>query len=304
MLNYLDASTDFPLWSERYDREMEDVFAVQDEIASKIAAALRITLTPQEQEALAAKPTENLQAYDLYLRGRNYATRVARQDLQVALQMYENAAALDPGFALAHAGIANVCAQYFTITKKKGSGLNEQRRPLRRQVRAAEAMPEIRLAEAWIDLAEGRYEAAISKARAAIQRAPDVDGGYYLLGRALFVSGRFQEIVEMMEEALIHAGENYNVSVTINNALGALGRRTPSRTSFIVRSRCLRPISERFPKMPGLACFWRPLSRNWDDLKMRNARLISRLLCGRTIRWSSTMWPVFFASRTNRRTPW
>ena len=75
--------TDFPLWSERYDREMADVFEVQDEIARKIAEALRITLTPQEQEALATKPTDNLQAYDLYLRGKSYARRVTRQDTRV-----------------------------------------------------------------------------------------------------------------------------------------------------------------------------------------------------------------------------
>ena len=104
----IDATNEFPLWSERYDREMEDVFAVQDEIAQKIAEALRIKLSPQEQEALAKRPTENLQAYDLYLRGRNYARRVGREDLQVALQMYENAVALDPNFALAHAGIDQV----------------------------------------------------------------------------------------------------------------------------------------------------------------------------------------------------
>ncbi|HEX6278607.1 MAG TPA: serine/threonine-protein kinase, partial [Pyrinomonadaceae bacterium] len=115
----IDSTTDFPVWSERYDREMEDVFAVQDEIASKIAAALRITLSPQEQEALAAKPTENLHAYDLYLRGRNFARRVGRQDMQFALQMYENAVALDPNFAVAHAAIANVCAQYYYYFERK-----------------------------------------------------------------------------------------------------------------------------------------------------------------------------------------
>ena len=71
----VDAATGFPVWSERYDREMSDIFAVQDEIAHKIAEALRIKLTPQEQAELAAKPTENLQAYDLYLRGRSYARR-------------------------------------------------------------------------------------------------------------------------------------------------------------------------------------------------------------------------------------
>src|SRR3989454_11504670 len=96
----VDTHTDFPLWSERYDREMKDVFEVQDEIAQKIAAALRIQLSPQEQEALAAKPTDNLQAYDLYLRGRSYARRLTRQDLEFALQMYENAVTQDPNFAL------------------------------------------------------------------------------------------------------------------------------------------------------------------------------------------------------------
>src|SRR5205807_2280689 len=108
----VDTHTDFPLWSERYDREMKDVFEVQDEIARRIAEALRITLTPQEQEALAVKPTENLQAYDLYLRGRSYARRLTRQDLEFALQMFENAVAMDPDFALAHAAIAKVCAEY------------------------------------------------------------------------------------------------------------------------------------------------------------------------------------------------
>ena len=97
----VDTPADYPLWSERYDREMKDVFEVQDEIARKIAEALRIKLSPQEQEALAAKPTDNLQAYDLYLRGRSYARRLTRQDLEFALQMFENAVTQDPDFALA-----------------------------------------------------------------------------------------------------------------------------------------------------------------------------------------------------------
>jgi TolB-like protein len=96
----VDTSTDFPLWTERYDREMKDVFEVQDEIAHKIAEALRITLSPQEKEALAAKPTESAQAYDLYLRGRNYARRLSRQDLEFALKMFEHAVVLDPDFAI------------------------------------------------------------------------------------------------------------------------------------------------------------------------------------------------------------
>jgi serine/threonine protein kinase/Flp pilus assembly protein TadD len=222
----VDTSTDFPLWSERYDREMKDVFEVQDEIAQKIAAALRITLSPQEQEALSTRPTEDLQAYDLYLRGRNYARRVGRQDLQFSLQMYENAVALDPKFALAHAGLANVCAQYYYHFER-------QQKWMDRAITATQAAlahgrpddPEILLAVSWVLFAEGRYGEAIEKLRTLVSRSPDLDGGYYLLGRALFAAGRYQEVVDMMEDALNHAGENYNTTVPIHNSLGALGKK-------------------------------------------------------------------------------
>ena len=151
----VDAATDFPLWSERYDREMEDVFEVQDEIAQKIAAALRITLSPQEQQALSAKPTENLQAYDLYLRGRNYARRVGRQDLLFALQMYENAVALDPEFALAHAGLANVCAQYYYHFERQQQWIDRAIAATQKASANGNDAPEIQCAEAWVDFRRG-----------------------------------------------------------------------------------------------------------------------------------------------------
>ncbi len=221
----VDAATDFPLWSERYDREMKDVFEVQDEIAEKIAAALRITLSPQEQQALSAKPTEDLQAYDLYLRGRNYARRVGRQDLLFALQMYENAVALDPGFALAHAGLAKVCAEYYYHFERQQQWIDRAKAAAQKASATGHDAPEIQVAEAWVTFADGRYGEAVDKIRMALSRNPDLDGGYYLLGRALFAAGRYQEIVDIIEEALAHSGENYNTTVPIHNALGALGKK-------------------------------------------------------------------------------
>jgi TolB-like protein/Flp pilus assembly protein TadD len=221
----VDAGTDFPLWSERYDREMEDVFEVQDEIAQKIAAALRITLSPQEQQALSAKPTENLQAYDLYLRGRNYARRVGRQDLQFALQMYENAVALDPDFGLAHAGLGKVCAEYYYHFERKQQWIDRAVAATQKASAKGHDAPEIQCAEAWVSFAEGHYDETVEKMRHALRKAPDLDGGYYLLGRALFSAGRYQEVVDMSEEALAHAGENYNTTIPIHNSLGALGKK-------------------------------------------------------------------------------
>ncbi|MGH9676275.1 MAG: protein kinase, partial [Candidatus Acidiferrum sp.] len=82
----VDSQTRHSVWAERYDRKLEDIFAIQDEIARSIAQALRIRISPQEEKTIARKPTENLQAYDYYLRGKSYTRRI---NLDFALQMYE-----------------------------------------------------------------------------------------------------------------------------------------------------------------------------------------------------------------------
>jgi serine/threonine protein kinase len=221
----VDTKTDFPLWSERFDREMKDVFEVQDEIARKIAEALRVTLSPQEQAALAAKPTANLQAYDLYLRGKSYARRVTRQDVEFALQMFESAVAMDPGFALAHAAIANACAQHYYRSQRTPAWIERAKAASERASALGGDAPETQVAEAWIHYAEDRLEDALRRVREAIARRPDCEGAYYLLGRALFAAGRYQEAAEMAEAAVAAAGEDYNVYIPIGNALMALGKK-------------------------------------------------------------------------------
>ena len=221
----VDTQTDFPLWSERYDREMKDVFEVQDEIARKIAEALRVTLSPQEQEALAAKPTQNLQAYDLYLRGKSYARRVTRQDLEFALQMFQSAVALDPDFAQAYAAIANVCAQYHYHYHREASWMERARSASERAVALAPHLPEALVAQAWMLFSERKYEESVGCSRQAIERKPGCDGAYYILGRALFASGRYQEVADIADKAMEANGDDYNIFVPIENALGALGKR-------------------------------------------------------------------------------
>jgi len=186
----MDARTNFPVWSERYDREMADVFELQDEIARKIAEALRITLTPQEQAALAAKPTENLQAYDLYLRGKSYARRWTRQDLEFARQMFENAVTLDSGFALAFAATANVCALHYYIYGRDPAWMERAQAAAERATALGPGLPEVAVAQAWVLYAGGHLDDAINIVKQAIARKPDCEGGYYLLGRALFSTGR------------------------------------------------------------------------------------------------------------------
>jgi len=243
----VDASTGFPVWSERYDREMSDIFEVQDEIAHKIAEALRIKLTPQEQAELAAKPTENLQAYDLYLRGRSYARRRTTRDMEFALQMFENAVVLDPNFALAWAAIANGCAhaQYWS----GGRGQYMERAPPAslRAVALAPDIPEVLVSQAWILYAGGRYEDGERLTRAAIARKRDCEGAYYLLLRSLFASGKYKEVAALEEEAIEAAGSDYNVYIPIMNALGALGKADAVRN---IRLRLLQALENHLREVP------------------------------------------------------
>jgi serine/threonine protein kinase len=220
----IDTHTDFSLWSERYDREMKDVFEVQDEIARKIAEALRVTLSPQELEALAVKPTENLQAYDLYLRGKRYARRQTRQDLEFALQMFENAVTMDPSFALAYAACANACAMFYCNYSRDATWVERARAASGKAVALRWDLPEVQVSQAWVLYATELHDEAVRMVQKAIERKHDCEGAYYLLCRALFSAGRYQEVAEAADAAVEASGEDYNVYVPIINALGALGK--------------------------------------------------------------------------------
>jgi serine/threonine protein kinase/Tfp pilus assembly protein PilF len=220
----VDTQTDFPLWSERFDREMKDVFEIQDEMARKIAEALRVTLSPQELEALADKPTENSQAYDLYLRGKRYARRLTRQDVEFALQMFENAVTLDPSFALAYAACANACAMYYSLFSRDQVWIERAREASGRAVALRWDLPETHLSQAWVLYAAGLYDEAVRMVKKAIERKHDCDGAYYLFCRALFAAGRYQEVLDLAESAIESSGEDYNVYVPIRNCLGAMGK--------------------------------------------------------------------------------
>ena len=226
---------------------MKDIFEVQDEIARKIAEALRVTLSPQEQEALAARPTDNLQAYDMYLKGKSYARRLTRQDTDFALQMYESAVAQDPKFALAHAAIAIVCAQYQNLF---GTDTNLLDRAQEASLRATElrpALPEVQVAQAWVYYALGKFDAAVATAHMAIERKADCEGAYFLLVRALFAAGSYQEIADMAEEALESAGQDYNVYVPVLNALSALGKTDALNN---IRQRSIETLEKHLQQVP------------------------------------------------------
>ena len=217
----VETHTGHAIWAQRFDREMDDVFEVQDEIARSIAQAFRINLSPQEEEKIASKPTENSVAYDYYLRGRSYARR---ESLEYALQMYEQAVKLDANFALAHAGIAYICGIIYEIREHVPKWVERGEAACNRALELDPHLAEALVARARIVYAQRKHEEAIELAKRAIAIKPDCEGVYNVLGRAYFASGRFEEAAEMSERAMEANGDDYNVFVPIVNSLERLGR--------------------------------------------------------------------------------
>ena len=240
----VEASTRHSVWAERFDRQLEDVFAIQEEIARSIAQALRITLTPQEEKTIARKPTENPQAYDFYLRGRSYTRR---ENLDYALQMFEQAIQLDPNFALAHAGIANLCGLIYEIREQNPKWIEQGLAACDRATALAPDLPEVLAAHARLFYAQKKYEEAATLAQRAIERKHDTDGSWNILGRAYFTSGHFEEAAALTERAIEANGDDYNTYLPYMNSLRRLGRHEEADR---VRARLTKVLRQQLELVP------------------------------------------------------
>ncbi|MGB7434776.1 MAG: protein kinase [Candidatus Acidiferrum sp.] len=240
----VEASTRHSVWAERYDRQLEDVFAIQEEIARSLAQALRIALTPQEEKNIARKSTENPQAYDFYLRGRSYTRR---ENLDYALQMFEQAIQLDPNFALAHAGIAHLCGLIHELREQNPKWIVRGLAACDRANVLAPELPEVLVAHARISYAQKKFEETALLAKRAIERKPDCEGSWNILGRAYFASGRYQEAAELTERAIEANGDDYNTYIPFNRALERLGRKKEAEH---VQERFLKVLRQQLELVP------------------------------------------------------
>jgi serine/threonine protein kinase/Tfp pilus assembly protein PilF len=172
----INVADGFQVWAERYDRKLEDVFQVQEEIASSIAQALRVALTPQEVEALKQDRPNDAQAYDLYLKGRARYAEYSQESLQAALVHFREALAIDPNYALAWAGVADALGQLVAR-----EGVSDSESELRtaldaalRAVALAPRSPEGYKAEALVRLYMNDREGS----RAALKKALEIQPRY------------------------------------------------------------------------------------------------------------------------------
>jgi TolB-like protein/predicted Zn-dependent protease len=199
----IDAPTDQHLWAERYDRPLTDIFALQDAIVHKIVTTLQLQLSVQEQGVLVRKTTENLEAYDAFLRGLPYFYRFTREGNAQARQLFEHAVALDPTYAEAYVYLAATYRDEWVNGWGQGPQALERAFELAHKALALDdTLPWAHALLSWIYLDKQQPEEALAAAEQAIALAPSFADSYVVQGSILSRVGRLEEGLRSLEKAM------------------------------------------------------------------------------------------------------
>jgi serine/threonine protein kinase/Tfp pilus assembly protein PilF len=231
MAQLVNVADGYQLWSERYDRQLEDVFAIQDEIAENIVKALRVVLSEDEKRAIEKAPTENVQAYDCYLRGRQYFHQYRKRTIDYARKMFERAIEIDPNFAMAYAGAADCCSMIYNAWDTTPSFLAQAETSGRK---AIELDPE--LAEGHSALAVAlthakRHQEAEQEFEAAIRLNPKLFEAHYFYARSRLQQGKRAEAVRSFEEAARLRPDDYQTFAFMAQAHEGLGQKAEAEAA-------------------------------------------------------------------------
>ena len=204
----IEAATDSHLWSLSYDRDMEDIFAIQRDIAQKIVNALRLRLNPRDFPAVT---TASAKAYDYYLRGRSFVHKFGPKSLEFAIEMFRRATDADPQFARAWAGLGDahaIMAIYYKPDTTHKRGADEASG---KAVALAPDLAEARVSRGLSFLASEAYTQAEQEFVTAIELAPQMFDGYYHAGRSCIHQGQLRRALDFFEKASAVSPEDYNV---------------------------------------------------------------------------------------------
>jgi len=239
----IKAADGFHVWSDNFDREVKDVFAVQDEIAALIAKNLQLKMTPVGSGA----PTENPEAYRLYLEGRQEWNRRTLAGFQQAEVLLNRAIDLDPKFARAHAALADVWGIQGTLVGTIGSlATKNSPETQRARAKAEQAlMLDPRCAEAYaalgsVQMNTFQFDAAAASLRKALELNPNYASGHQWLGRVLGVQGYLEESIGALQRAAELDPLSHRILDNWSSALERVGRISEAWT-VLERARALNP---------------------------------------------------------------
>jgi serine/threonine protein kinase/Flp pilus assembly protein TadD len=221
----------YQLWSETYNRELEDVFAIQDEIAHSIVKALRIILSEKDQRAIERAPTANVKAYDHYLRGRQFFHQFRRKGYEFALQMFARAIAIDSGYALAYAGIADCHSLLYLYWDTSAAHLQQAEEASRKALELDPDLAEVHVARGLAVALKKQYAEAEREYETAIRLDPQLFAAHYFFGRACRTQGKLAEAAHCFEQACRLCPDDYHAGANLGEIYAGLGRTADAQAA-------------------------------------------------------------------------
>lgn len=243
----IEVDTDSHLWSETYDRELKDVFAIQDDIARSIVAALEVTLTPKDRRAIQNVATSDVKAYDYYLRGRKYFYEFTRRQFHNANRMFLKAIEQDPNYALAYAGMADV---YSLLYQWADSSKENIAKADAASIKAITLDPDLAEAHAARGTAlaiNSRHDEAERSFENAILLNPGLYEPYYFYGRDCLGAGKFEKAARLFNEACKIRPEDYQAPSFLAMAYAELGREKDQAEAYKRSLECVEKHVDLHP---------------------------------------------------------
>jgi serine/threonine protein kinase/Tfp pilus assembly protein PilF len=227
----IETRTGHSIWAQRYDRQMEDVFAIQDEIAHSIAGALKLALSEKEKKAIEKAPTVNVKAYDFYLRGRQFFHQFRRKGFEFAQQMFERAIEIDPHYARAYAGIADCCSFLYTYWHASTNTLEQADAASRKALELDADLADAHASRGLAVSLRKQYDEAAKEFEIAIRLDPKLFEAYYFYARAVFAQGKMAEAVELFQKASQVNPDDYQSLILLANCHVGLGQKAEAEAA-------------------------------------------------------------------------
>lgn len=227
----INVADGYHLWSEKFDREMADVFAIEEEIAQHIALALQVVLGDRERRALGRVPTVDVRAYEFYLRGRQFFVQMRRRSLEYAVGMFERAIAVDPSYGLAWAGLADAAASLAMYYPPGEAQLGRADEASRRALELAPDLAEAHASRGFALWLLKRVEEADAEFEAAIRLDPKEFEARYFYARSCFQRGATEKAARLFEEAAA-VREDYQARFFAAQSYASLGRAAEAEAAY------------------------------------------------------------------------
>ena len=243
----INVADGYQLWSGKFDRDMEDVFTIQDEISQAIFDALRVILSEGEKKAIERDRAVNVQAYEYYLRGRQFIHQWSRSGLEYARQMFRRSIELDPEYALAYAGLADSCSLLFMNCDAREQNLTQGNAASRRALELGPELAEAHLSAGLVHSLSMRFTEAEREFEFAIKLDPKFFEAVYHYGRARIAQGEFAEAVKLFERACALRPEDFQAPTFLARCYNTLGKKEEGEA---IARKALRLIDERLSLNP------------------------------------------------------